>query len=250
MQINYKNYEGFCKIIIIQKFNIMKKNYFLLILSFSFLLIFLLPGCKKDSDQEEPITAEDGHHVCKYVNGDYVGHIHHFEDTPFDVSCTADGKKIWVVTDGKELKQGDENGNFSTIDTFGDSPLSVTISSDGSLGYVCTDKGGLCKYVNGEYVGHIHTFDDEPLGVSCTADGKKVWVVTDGRELKQGDENGNFSTIDTFGYTPYKVTLSADGSLGYVITSNKDVCKYVNGEYVGHIYHFDKGGGFGYLMYS
>ncbi|MHC1707312.1 MAG: hypothetical protein AB9842_07290 [Bacteroidales bacterium] len=229
----------------------MRTIYFCKISLLTAFFVLISAACKKDKDDNTvTLGGSAKNHIDKYVNGVFVGKTWSFEDLPWGIATTANGKKIWIITQyklsthhGGELKQGNENGNFSTIDSFEDDPNAVALSADGSLGYVVTDAGNLCKYVNGTYVGHIHKFDNKPVGVSCSADGKKVWVVTKyssgihtGGELKQGDQNGNFNTIDTFSDYPVRVALSADGSLGYVITDGNNVCKYVNGVYMGHIW--------------
>lgn len=47
---------------------------------------------------------------------------------------------LWVITQGYKLFQGDEHGDFRTIDTFGDAPQGTVLSADGAYGYVTTDK--------------------------------------------------------------------------------------------------------------
>lgn len=218
----------------------MKRMAIIHVIAFLAAAGFLFAGCRG--------IESSGNHLDKYVNGSYTGTIWRFDHDPQGVACTADGKKVWVIDDNATLHQGDENGNFSVLDTYYYGADAVALSADGSLGYVAagTQSGdSLCKYVNGQYAGHIWDFDEPVTGVACTADGKKVWVVTgntghqDTYMLKQGDDNGNFVTIDTFDDIPAGVALSADGSLGYVVTKGKNVDKYQNGLYVGHIWQFD-----------
>lgn len=174
----------------------MKRQRLFKVLTFIAMLVILIAGCDKDDDtinDDQLEGANEGHQVDKYVHGEYKGHTWRFDDIPYDIACTNDGKKVWVITnyakygpywkEGGELKQGNENGNFSTIHTFGDTPQSVVLSADGSLGYVVTDGNNIDKYENGNYVGHIDSFDGQHIGVACTADGTKVWVVTDDQKL-------------------------------------------------------------------
>ena len=174
--------------------------------------------------EEAGYVVNDTNNLYGYLNQLWAGRVHNFADEPTGVAVSPDGSRIWVTTDGKELKSGDPSGSFNTLHSFEDDPAGVALGNGGT-GYVITDDHELkqCQESSGD-CSTIHSFEDNPTGVAVGPDGSRVWVVTDGNELKYGDSTGNFTGKYEFEDKPNGVALGPNG-VGYVVTDGGEAKK-------------------------
>lgn len=159
------------------------------------------------------------------------------------ISCTADGKTVWVVYSymwglgaSSNLAISNDGGKRFVTVRESDRVEGIALSKDGSVGYVVLSGGNLNRFKKsvGRWENNIWSFKREASmgnevwhlkSIACTADGKDVWMIA-----KNTTSNGNdtvWKSID-YGRNFSRIGLTESRrSLECIVVSDDGGCVYI-----------------------
>jgi YVTN family beta-propeller protein len=162
--------------------------------------------------------------ISKLINADYL--------SPFNLTVSADGKRLYVVAqEGKALLVVDnETQKVVNKISIGNQPHSVVLSKDETMAYVSnqwSDNVSVIDLINSKVIDTLKT-GNGPAGLSLSADGQSLYVVN--------SYSSDISVIDLStgaeikrlpaGNNPTGIKLSPDGKVLYVTSRRSNIVPY------------------------
>ncbi len=152
--------------------------------------------------------------IAKMINADYY--------SPFNITLTKDGKKLYVVAEeaGKVLVVDTDKSKVVKQIRVGDKPYTIILNSDESLGYVSNQWSDNVSVIDLKTAEVIYTIPTGggPAGLYLTNDEKYLYIVnsyTSNLSVIELDTKKEIRRL-TVGNNPTGIAASPDGKTVYI----------------------------------